>query len=54
MGGIVAFAIDPTLGTVPYELTLGVWLDVDEPTICAPGAVVAQHVSLCIASAGDR
>ncbi|WP_173087716.1 DUF4376 domain-containing protein [Devosia sp. 1635] len=50
-GGIVAFTNDPTLGSVPYELTPGVWLDLDEPTMCALGVVVAQHVKACAARA---
>jgi hypothetical protein len=50
-GGIVAFTNDPTLGSVPYELTPGMWLDLDEPTMCALGVVVAQHVKACAARA---
>ena len=50
-GAVVAFANDPTLGLVHYELTPGVWLEIDEPTMCGLGVIVAQHVKACAARA---
>ncbi|SFV33131.1 protein of unknown function [Devosia crocina] len=50
-GGVVAFTNDPTLGTVPYEIQPGVWVDLDEPTMCALGVIVTQHVKACASRA---
>jgi len=50
-GAIALFDHDPTLTTIDWEATPGVWVTLDGPTVRGLGVIVGRHIQSCFSHA---